>query len=91
MGQAKQKVLVAYDSRLGSTAVVANFIGSVLSEGRASLDIKTVSKVTDLEVYDRVVIGNAIRHDRWLPEAVAFTRKKTGSYCWLRNWQGRAA
>ncbi|MDJ0640409.1 MAG: flavodoxin domain-containing protein [Paracoccaceae bacterium] len=75
MGQANQRALVAYDSRLGSTAEVAEFIGGALSEGGASVDINTVSEVTALEVYDRVVIGGAIRYDRWLPEAVAFVRK----------------
>ena len=73
------KVLVAYDSKLGSTAEVAEFIGSVLSEQGAPIAVKPISEVNDLETYDSVIIGSAIRYDRWLPDATTFVKanKKT--------------
>ncbi len=69
------KVLVAYDSRLGSTAEVAKFMGSVLSEHGAAISVKPLSQVNDLDAYDSVIIGSAIRYDRWLPDAIAFVRE----------------
>ncbi len=69
-----KQVLVTFDSRLGSTAEVAIFIGGVLSECDVIADVRPLSDVDDLTAYDRVIIGSAIRYDRWLPDAVAFTR-----------------
>lgn len=72
-------MLVAYDSKLGSTAEVAKFMGSVLSEQGASIAVKPLSEVDDLDAYDSVIIGSAIRYDRWLPNAKTFVieNKKT--------------
>ena len=75
MQNTKTKVLVTYDSKLGSTAEVANFMGSVLSDQGAWVAVKPLSQVNDLETYDRVIIGSAIRYDRWLPDATAFVKK----------------
>lgn len=66
------RVLVAYDSPLGSTAELAAFIGRVLAEQGASVDIVRVDRVADVGQYDSVVVGSAIRYDRWRPEATAF-------------------
>lgn len=68
-------VLVAYDSKLGSTAEVAKFIGSVLSEQGARVAVKPLLEVDDLETYDSVIIGSAIRYDHWLPDARAFVKE----------------
>lgn len=70
------KVLVAYDSKLGSTAEVAKFIGSVLSEQGASIAVKPLSEAVELETYDSVIFGSAIRYDPWLPDATTFVREK---------------
>ncbi|MCH2249425.1 MAG: hypothetical protein MK042_06465 [Cognatishimia sp.] len=69
------KVLAAYDSKLGSTAEVAKFMGSVLSEQGPSIAVKPLLEVDDLEIYDSVIIGSAIRYDRWLPDATAFVKE----------------
>ena len=66
------RVLVAYDSRLGSTAEVAAYVGDVFTEQGASADVVQINNVADIGHYDRVVIGSAIRYDAWLPEATAF-------------------
>ena len=68
-------MLVAYDSKLGSTAEVAKFIGSVLTEQGSEIDVKPLSEVDELDTYDSVIIGSAIRYDRWLPDATAFVKK----------------
>jgi menaquinone-dependent protoporphyrinogen oxidase len=69
------KFLVAYASRCGSTGGVAEAIGQSLCHNAAIVDIRLITGVTDLTSYEAVVVGSAIRSDRWLPEATAFVEK----------------
>lgn len=73
-----RRVLVAYDSRLGSTTEVAACIGSVLAEQGASVDVLPIDSVGDVATYDCVVVGSAIRYDRWLRDATAFVEANRG-------------
>lgn len=75
MQNARPRILVAYASRLGSTAEVARFVGTVLSESGAEVTVRALADVDDLTAYESVVVGSAIRYDRWLPDAVAFVRE----------------
>ena len=65
-----QKILVAYASKAGSTAEVAQAIGETLSAQGATVDVLQVKHVKDLSAYTAVIIGSAIRMGQWLPEAV---------------------
>jgi menaquinone-dependent protoporphyrinogen oxidase len=69
------KFLVAYASRCGSTGGVAEAIGQSLCHNGAIVDIRLINDVTDLTAYEAVIVGSAIRSDRWLPEAIAFVEK----------------
>lgn len=66
------RVLVAYASRTGSTAAIADRIADVLRARGAVVDVSTVGSVESIAAYDAVVIGSAIRLRRWLREAMAF-------------------
>ena len=66
------KILVVYASRYGSTAEVAQAIGTKLCARGITVDVQHVSDVADLAAYDAVVIGSAIRMGRWLPAALDF-------------------
>lgn len=66
------KILVAYASRTGSTAGVAEAIGKTLAEDGVQVDVLPMSDVTDLSAYRAVVAGSAIQGSQWLPEAMAF-------------------
>ena len=68
------KILVAYASRAGSTAGVAEAIGKTLAEGGAQVDVLPVSEVKDLAPYRAVVVGSAIQGGVWLPEAMQFVQ-----------------
>jgi menaquinone-dependent protoporphyrinogen oxidase len=68
------KILVAYASRTGSTAGVAEAIGKTLAEGGVRVDVLPMKDVQDLAPYRAVVAGSAIRGKQWLPEAMQFVQ-----------------
>lgn len=69
-------VLVVYASRLGSTAETAVFIADQLTIEGVTVVVKAVDEVSALNDYDLVIVGSAIRFDRWLPDAVEFVRSR---------------
>ncbi len=71
-----KQVLIAYASKVGSTADIADEIRRVIEQGSAVVvDVKPVSQVKDVSAYDAVIIGSAIRRGKWLPQAVRFVQK----------------
>jgi menaquinone-dependent protoporphyrinogen oxidase len=56
----RPRILVAYASRAGSTAEVAEVIGRVLREGGPEVDVCPVGDVHSLAGYDALVLGSAI-------------------------------
>jgi menaquinone-dependent protoporphyrinogen oxidase len=71
---AMQKILVAYASKAGSTAEVAQAIGEALGAKGAAVGVLQIKQVKDLSAYTAVVLGSAIRVGQWLPEAVNFVK-----------------
>jgi menaquinone-dependent protoporphyrinogen oxidase len=69
---ASKRILVAYGSKCGSTGEVAEAIGQVLCDDNTAADVRSVADVTDVNGYQAVVVGSAIRMGQWLPEATAF-------------------
>ena len=67
-------ILVAYASRLGATAGVAEAIGKTLTDNGAQVAVRRMEEVTDLTPYSAVVAGSAIRNKQWLPEAMQFMK-----------------
>ncbi|MHA2099545.1 MAG: flavodoxin domain-containing protein [Candidatus Kariarchaeaceae archaeon] len=61
----KQKILVTYDGKFGSTGEVANFISQILTEEDKIVEMKKISDDHDLTSYDGVVIGCPIHYDKW--------------------------
>lgn len=68
------RILVAYASRTGTTAGVAEAIGKILRGNGASVDVVSMTDVQDLAAYRSVVAGSAIQSKQWLPEAMQFMR-----------------
>jgi sulfite reductase alpha subunit-like flavoprotein len=56
-GQMKNKVLIVYASRAGSTGEVAKVIGQTLSDAGASVDVRSVSDENDLSNYKALIVG----------------------------------
>jgi menaquinone-dependent protoporphyrinogen oxidase len=69
-----KEILVAYASRAGSTAGVAEAIGQTLAESGAQVEVRPMKDVEDLAPYRAVVAGSAIQGGRWLPEAMQFVQ-----------------
>lgn len=68
------KILVAYATRAGSTAEVAAYVAQVLRATGATVDVQYTRMVHEVQGYDAVIIGSAIRMGQWLPEAVEFVK-----------------
>ncbi len=74
-----KKVLIAYASRAGSTAEVAEAIGQVLRGRGIPADVLPVGQVAGVSTYRAVIIGSAIRMGKWLPEAARLVEKNQAS------------
>lgn len=71
-GKMNKTVLIAYASMSGSTGGVAEAIGRTLCDSGAMVDVRQIGNVRELGSYDAVVVGSAIRSDKWLSEAKKF-------------------
>ena len=72
------KVLVAYGSHLGSTAAIAERIGSVLRDAGLEVTVHAAAVVESEAAtrgFDAFVIGGGTYGGRWHPDAVAFIRQ----------------
>jgi menaquinone-dependent protoporphyrinogen oxidase len=67
-----QRILVAYASKAGSTGEVADAIGQVLAVDGAAVDVYPVEAVPNIQDYQAVVVGSAIRVGEWLSAATRF-------------------
>jgi len=72
------KILVAYATRAGSTAGVADAIGKKLAQSGAVVDVKPLKNVQSLDGYQAVVLGSAIRAGKVLPEIIDFVKAHKG-------------
>jgi menaquinone-dependent protoporphyrinogen oxidase len=64
-------ILVTYATRAGSTFEVAEQVAETLRTTGASVEVRPVPAVHEVNGYDAVVIGSPIRMGQWLPEAVS--------------------
>ena len=68
-------VLVAYASKRGSTAEIADAIAETLQQSGLRVDCSEAGKVSSVESYDAVVLGSAVYIKRWRGDAKHFLRK----------------
>jgi menaquinone-dependent protoporphyrinogen oxidase len=69
------RVLVAYATRHGATAGIAQRVAAALTAAGLSADTRPVEDVSDVEPYDAVVLGGAAYMFHWLKPAVTFARR----------------
>jgi menaquinone-dependent protoporphyrinogen oxidase len=68
------RVLVAYASKHGSTAEIAEAVAAELRERGLGADCVAARAVEDLDPYDAVVLGSAVYMRRWQGDARHFLR-----------------
>jgi len=68
-------VLVAYASKRGSTAEIAETIAATLRREGLGVCLEKVEDVQTLDPYDAVVIGSAVYMKRWRGDARHFLKK----------------
>jgi menaquinone-dependent protoporphyrinogen oxidase len=81
------RVLVAYASKYGATAGIAERIGQVLREADLPTDVLPAGQVRDLSPYSAVVLGSAAYMFHWRKEAARLLKKleagQAGRPVWL--------
>jgi menaquinone-dependent protoporphyrinogen oxidase len=72
-----RRILVAYASRSGSTAEIAEWIAARLrkQEEPFEVDVAEVSEELDPTEYDALVLGSALYEGRWMRPALRFARR----------------
>ena len=68
-------VLIAYDSKHGSTAIVVRQIADVLCDCGYRVDISRARTVDDLSSYEAVVVGSPIYWAKFLPGTQLFLKQ----------------
>ena len=71
------RTLIVVESGYGTTAQIADHIGARLGAAGHAVDVRQVGEVGDvdrIDGYDLIVVGGAIRYDRWMRGAAEFVR-----------------
>jgi menaquinone-dependent protoporphyrinogen oxidase len=69
------RVLVAYASKMGSTAEIAESIAATLRAAGLDATAQSVRVVTDLTAFDAVVLGSALYAAHWQRDANRFVAR----------------
>jgi menaquinone-dependent protoporphyrinogen oxidase len=80
------KMLVAYATKYGATAEIAEKIGEVLVQAGIPTDVSPVNQVKDMDSYGAVVLGSAVYIFRWRKEAARFLKANARKLAELPLW-----
>lgn len=70
-----RKVLVAYATKHGSTAEVAEAVAATLAEEGLDVDVERAAAVESVAPYELVVLGGSIYMGRWHEDAKSFLKR----------------
>jgi len=68
------RVLVAYATKYGATAGIAEKIGQVLRDAGLTADVQPAGQAGDPAAYQAVVLGSAVYIGKWRKEAAQYLR-----------------
>jgi menaquinone-dependent protoporphyrinogen oxidase len=71
----ENKVLVAYATKRGATAEIAEKIGEVIRENGLKVDVLPAGQVKDITPYSAVILGSAAYIGQWRKNAVTFLKE----------------
>ena len=72
------RLLVAYGTKYGSTAEIAERVARALQSAGVDAEVKRARDVRSLEGYDGVVLGSAVYMGRWRGDALRLLRRLRG-------------
>jgi len=78
--------LIAYGSRRGTTAEIAERIKAVLESKGISTETLPLDKVTTFQKYSVVILGSAIYNFEWLPESQSFLHSNASALLNVPTW-----
>jgi menaquinone-dependent protoporphyrinogen oxidase len=84
-----KRIVVAYATKTGSTAEMAEAIARPLCEAGLSAGVWPVTKVADLEGFSGTVLGSAVPCAAWLREMADFTATRRDAL--VPGWHRGAA
>lgn len=68
------RILVAFATKYGATAGIAEKIGQVLAQAGFVADVMPADRVKDLDAYRAVILGSAVYIGRWRKAAAKFLK-----------------
>ena len=80
------QVLVAYATKYGATAEIAEKIGQVLDKAGVRTEVLPADRVGDLSPYTAVVLGSAVYMGRWRKAASAFLKDNEEALAEKLTW-----
>lgn len=80
------KILVAYASRMGSNAEIAQRIGQQLTEAGHDVDVSRCADAAAANDYDAVLLGSALYMGRWDKTALRYLRAQSDQLAQRPTW-----
>jgi menaquinone-dependent protoporphyrinogen oxidase len=80
------RILVAYASKHGATAEIAEAVAAELRHSGHEVDCLSAEQVSDLDTYEEVVIGSAVYMKRWRPEARRLLKRHANELASRQFW-----
>ncbi len=80
------RVLVAYATKYGATAEIAEKIGQVILQAGLQTDVLPTDSINDLTPYKAIVLGSAVYVGQWRKDAVAFLEDNEKTMARMPVW-----
>lgn len=80
------RVLVAYASKYGGTAEIAEALAAAMREAGVDAEARRAAEVTDLTGYRAAVVGSGVYMGRWAGDARRFVRAQASALRAMPTW-----
>ena len=80
------RVLIAFGSKRGGTAGLADMIGDALRAAGCETVVSPATGIYDLTEFDAVIVASALDANRWHRDARRFVQRNTAALCRLPVW-----